>query len=141
MKQPLNGSKENMVNVKKKLINTFDIDGVIFMDGFDGVYPGPDDIIITGRSFQEEIETLAMLESKGINNKIFMNPRHFSKKTRESSGKHKANIISKLKSRYRIGCHYEDDPIQAKEITDVHPDVHVILLVHDLVEKENMRHL
>ncbi len=125
----------------RKIINTFDIDGVIFMGEYGGVYPGPDDIIITGRSFQEEKETLEMLESKGIKNKLFLNPRHFSKKTRQSSGKHKANIISKLKQRYIVGIHFEDDPVQAKEITDVHPDVHVILLVHDLVEKENVRHL
>ena len=125
----------------KKMINTFDIDGVIFMDDFDGVYPAKNDIIITGRSYEEHIETYQMLRAKGIGNKVFLNPRQFSKKTRESSGKHKANIISKLKTQYVIGCHFEDDPVQAKEISDVHPDVNVILLVHDLVEKENVRHL
>ncbi len=32
------------------LINSFDIDGVIYMGKYGGVFPGPHDIIITGRS-------------------------------------------------------------------------------------------
>ena len=47
-----------------KTINTFDIDGVIFMGDYNGVYPSKDDIIITGRSIEEWDETSAMLKSK-----------------------------------------------------------------------------
>ena len=123
-------------------INTFDIDGVIFMDEYDGVYPGPNDIIITGRSFEEFEETSAMLKSKGINNMVFMNPLPFDEKTRESSGEHKASTIAKLQqSGYKIGIHFEDDPIQAAVIKKNVPDVNVVLLQHDLVEKENVRHV
>ena len=39
-------------------INSFDIDGVIYMgDDYDGIYPGPKDIIVTGRS----IHTLSLI--------------------------------------------------------------------------------
>jgi len=55
-------------------INTFDIDGVIFLEEHDGIYPGPIDIIITGRSYEETEETLAMLNRKGIKNKVYFNP-------------------------------------------------------------------
>ena len=62
-----------------KTINTFDIDGVITV----GLYPGPDDVIITGRSYEEAPETYAMLRSKGINNPVYFNPLPFDKKTRK----------------------------------------------------------
>lgn len=123
-------------------INSFDIDGVIFMGpGRGGVYPGPNDIIITGRSFEEEKETREMLESKGITNFVYMNPERYSDKTRVSSGQHKGNTIAKLKeSGTIVQIHFEDDPIQAAEIRRICPDVTVVELVHDLVTKENTRH-
>ena len=44
-------------------INAFDIDGVIHLgDGICGIRPGPGDVIITGRSFEEEEETLVRLQ-------------------------------------------------------------------------------
>ena len=55
------------------MLNSFDIDGVIFMDKYNGVYPGKDDIIITGRSKEERPETEAMLKSKGITNQVYYN--------------------------------------------------------------------
>ena len=51
-------------------INTFDIDGVIYMGKHDGVYPGKSDVIITGRSIDEWDETTAMLQAKGIKNEV-----------------------------------------------------------------------
>lgn len=123
-----------------KAINSFDIDGVIFMGKYDGVYPGRDDVIITGRSFEEEEETFGMLRSKGINNRVFLNPLRFDQKTRSSSGEHKGRVIGDLmESGYRVMCHFEDDPIQAEIIKSMVPEVNVILLLHDLVEKENVR--
>ena len=77
-------------------INTFDIDGVIYMGEYGGVYPGLNDIIITGRSFEESEETLGMLTKKGIHNKVMFNELSFDNKSRESSGIHKGNTIIKL---------------------------------------------
>ena len=124
------------------MINSFDIDGVIFMGDYDGVYPNKYDIIITGRSVDEKRETLDMLHKKGISNDlIFFNPVPFDEKTRESSGEHKARTIQLMLARgYEIGIHFEDDPIQAKVIRERVPNVNVVLLQHDLVEKENVRH-
>jgi hypothetical protein len=123
-----------------KMINTFDIDGVIYMGKYGGVYPGPDDIIITGRSKEEEAETLEMLRYKGINNTVHMNPLPYSQKSRKSSGQHKGRTLYYLEEiGYRIGIHFEDDPIQAEEIKKMMPHINIVLLQHDLVEKENVR--
>lgn len=123
-----------------KMINTFDIDGVIYMGRYGGVYPGPDDIIITGRSKEEEKETREMLEFKGITNELYMNPLPYDQKSRESSGQHKGRTMFYLEEMgYKIGVHFEDDPIQAEEIKKIMPHVNVVLLQHDLVEKENVR--
>jgi len=123
-----------------KIINSFDIDGVIFMGDYDGVYPGKDDIIITGRSIEEESETLAMLKSKGITNKVYMNPLPFDKKSRKSSGIHKGNTLFDLeKNGISVGIHFEDDPIQAEEINKIMPNINVVLLQHNIIEKENVR--
>jgi hypothetical protein len=124
------------------MINSFDIDGVIYMGEYGGVYPGPSDIIITGRSFEEELATLQMLKKKGINNEVFFNPIPFDQKSRESSGKHKANILNDLRlfKGIKVGIHFEDDPIQAAVIREDAPHVQVVLLQHDLVEKENVWH-
>ena len=123
------------------MINSFDIDGVITI----GIYPGPDDVIITGRSFEETPETLAMLESRGISNKVFFNTLCFNEKTRLSSGTHKGNTLKKLiSSGVNIGCHMEDDEIQKAEIERVLTEagistVTVVHIVHNLTEKENVR--
>jgi len=125
-------------------INSYDIDGVIFMGpGRRGVYPGQRDVIITGRSFEEEKETKAMLGERGIFNQVYFNPIIFDLKTRESSGHHKAITIKMFNKRQqltKIDIHFEDDPIQAKIIQEQNPDISVVLLQHDLVEKENVRH-
>jgi hypothetical protein len=121
--------------------NSFDIDGVIFMDKFDGVYPSKNDIIITGRSKEEQPETEAMLKSKGITNNVYYNSIPFDQKTRESSGRHKGQTLFYLEeSGMRFGIHYEDDPIQAEIIRKMMPHINVVLLQHNLVEKENVRH-
>jgi len=123
-------------------INTFDIDGVINMGDYDGVYPGKNDIIITGRSFEERDETMELLSRKGIQNAVYMNPLRFSEKSRKSSGTFKGFMIQTLNSLgYEVMIHYEDDPIQAYEISFIVPEVKIVLLKHNLVEKENVRHL
>lgn len=123
-------------------INSFDIDGVINMGAFDGIYPGPNDVIITGRSFEEAKETNEMLRKKGINNPVFFNPLRFDQKTRVSSGIHKGSTIAKLRNNGLLIClHYEDDPIQIEQIKLIVPEIHIIAVQHDLVEKENVRHV
>lgn len=127
--------------MSKQLINTFDIDGVIFMDKFDGVYPGKNDIIITGRSKEERHETESMLKFKGITNDVYYNQTPFDQKTRESSGRHKGQTLLYLEqSGMKFGIHYEDDPVQVEIIRKMMPRINVVLLQHDLVEKENVRH-
>lgn len=125
-----------------KEINGFDFDGVIYHGknlGI-GIYPGPDDIIITGRSFEESVETTKYLREHGINNnKIYFNQVHFNQKTREKSGLHKANIINKLyKQGIKVVMFFEDDDIQIniiRENTDV-----VVIKVDSPIGKENSSH-
>jgi len=124
-------------------MNSFDIDGVIFMrKGLIGVRPGPNDVIITGRSYEEEAETRNMLLLNGILNPVFFNPLKFDQKSRASSGIHKANTLNKLKDDgYDVQIHFEDDPVQIEEIKKFCPWVNVVHLDHDLTEKENVRHV
>jgi hypothetical protein len=108
-----------------------------------GLFPGPSDIIITGRSFEEQPETDKMLFERGIKNHVFYNPLKFDEKTRESSGIHKAKVMNAL---HRVGVqvkyHYEDDPVQIQMIKEIAPHVTVIHVnTAGLVELENVRHL
>lgn len=113
-------------------MHSFDIDGVITV----GIYPGPNDVIITGRSFEEQPETRRMLDSFGIKNQVYYNALPFNKKSRVSSGCHKAQVINEL----GITRHFEDDPIQADVIRAECPDCYVVMIQHDLTELENVRH-
>lgn len=125
------------------LVNTYDIDGVIYFGkGLDGLYPGKNDIIITGRSWEETPETYRMLMSRGIYNQVWFNPVKFDEKSRLSSGQHKGKIIKWLIDNGMIehGVHFEDDEIQIEEIRKIVPNVRIVHVVSDLVEKENVRH-
>lgn len=86
-----------------------------------------------------------MLGQRNIFNTVIFNPLKYEQKTRETSGQHKAHIISeyntRLKGIKRIAIHFEDDEVQAKIIRERCPDVTVVMLVHDLVNKENQRHV
>ena len=114
-------------------MNGFDIDGVISV----GIYPGPNDVIITGRSYEEEEETMTFLRGRGITNKVYFNPLPFAEKTRQKSGIHKAWMIQKLNPE----IFFEDDPVQWQIIEYLCPDVKVVKVVHELTEKENVRHI
>lgn len=123
-------------------VNSYDIDGVIFMDGqVEGLRPGVNDIIITGRSYQQKDETLNMLRGRGINNFVYFNPlsRTDPAYCKVVSGQHKARVIRTL---YEIGVsvmiHFEDDPIQAKEIRKVLPAKSRVVMIGDgeFVEKD-----
>ena len=121
----------------RPIINSFDIDGVIYMgEGKTGVFPGPGDIIITGRSYEERTKTLKMLSERGIENAVFFNPLKEVDKTRLSSGRWKASTLRHfLESGVRIGIHFEDDPIQVEVIKSLVYEIKVVHLVHDITEK------
>ena len=117
-------------------INGFDLDGVISI----GIHPGPNDVIITGRSIEESPETLLMLQEKGITNEVFFNPLPYNEKTRTSSGQHKARTLKTLKQlKIPITNFFEDDPIQITEIEKECPWVDIVYVKHDLTNKENQR--
>jgi len=121
----------------QKPMKSFDIDGVIYLGDLGvGVFPGPEDILITGRSYQEAPKTLRWLQARGINNQVFFNPLDEKDKTRPSSGEHKARTLKGLiENGYRIDVHFEDDPIQKAIIEERLPFLKVIHLVHELTEK------
>lgn len=120
-----------------KLINSYDIDGVIFMgDKFTGVNPGSDDIIITGRSKDDRAETESMLLSRGITNPLYMNNKPGDFNDRRQSGLHKGMTLFYLEQMgYRFGCHFEDDPIQIEAIQQMMPHINIVHLNHDLIDK------
>jgi len=121
-------------------MNSFDIDGVIYMgNGLSGVKPQYGDIIVTGRSFQEEEETRAMLRDMGVHNKVYYNQLPFERKTRESSGMHKANVLNSFE--HEITAHFEDDPVQIKVLKKECPWLNIVYMDHNLTEKENVRHV
>jgi|TARA_Y100000310_G_scaffold345643_1_gene467642 hypothetical protein len=130
-------------------INAFDIDGVIHLGaGVCGIRPGPSDLIITGRSWEEEQETLAFLRRNGIFNTVFFNPARFDQKSRESSGFHKGKTIAGLDSLgIEIEYFFEDDAVQKEAIEHhlsrcfVPLNTKVILVDNPHVKKENVRHL
>jgi len=124
-------------------INGFDIDGVIHLgNGVCGIHPGPKDVIITGRSYEEEPETKAFLQKHGINNTVYFNPLPFKLKGRASSGIHKARTLRWLKEikTIEVQFFFEDDEVQKAEI-EKDWEGKVIHVSHDFTEKENVRHL
>lgn len=125
--------------MSKVLVNTFDIDGVIYFGPEHyGVRPCDMDIIVTGRSYEQREETEKMLESRGIHNRVMYNPlkRSDPEYGREASGKHKAKTLAELEANhdYIIGMHFEDDPIQIAEIKKLHPNLNIIHLVRESEE-------
>ncbi len=119
------------------MINGFDFDGVIYMkDNGPGVRPGPDDVIITGRSFESSGFVLGVLRDFGIYNAVFFNPRKSADNDRTMSGRHKADTLNRLKENgVEINIFFEDDPIQKEQIETHAGWIKVVHLVHNLVEK------
>jgi len=117
-----------------KKINGFDVDGVINIpDG--GVYPGPRDVIITGRCREESLRTKELLNSKGIDNQVFLSSSDINNKTDITSGNHKADTILYLKTiGFEVMNFFEDNVNQATIIKTKCPWVNVIILTHDLVD-------
>ena len=121
-------------------IQSFDVDGVIYISkDIMGLKPYANDILLTGRSFEERDETMAMLEHKGIYNKIFFNSIPYDQKTRESSGQHKGKTLKfLLEQGYDIVVHYEDDEVQIEQIKK-YVDIPIVHIKHNLNNKENKR--
>ncbi len=125
----------------------FDIDGVIHFgkdengEYIPGIRPGPSDVIITGRSIEESYETYQFLDHVGIPNYVYFNQLPFDQKTRFTSGQHEGNTIKELNNEgYNIGIFFEDDEIQIKEILKIVPDIRIVHVKSNLIEKENVRH-
>lgn len=119
-------------------VNGFDIDGVIYLGAnMPGMRPGPKDVIITGRSWEQAPETMGFLRSIGItDNAVYFNPRPANNRSRETSGEWKAEMLTDLMSHgTEVMVFFEDDPIQAKVIREQCKWLTVIDVVNDLTEK------
>jgi hypothetical protein len=125
------------LEIPQKAINSYDIDGVIYMgENIHGVKPGAEDIIITGRSKDDREETEQMLLSRGITNPLYMNNKSRDFNDRRQSGQHKAMTLFYLEQiGYRFNCHFEDDPIQIQAIKEMMPHINIVHLDHDLIDK------
>ena len=117
-------------------VNTFDFDGVVYFgDNNPGVRPAPEDIIITGRSFEEREKTEFWCDKYGVRNRIIFSQVPIHLKTREISGYHKAITLRSLLKTINIAIHFEDDPVQKAIIEAMVPQVKVVHFVHELTEK------
>lgn len=121
--------------------NTYDLDGVINLGEYPGLTPRVEDIIITGRSYEEAAYTLKWLQERDIYNQVFFNSLKFKEKSRWSSGIHKATIIKSLiEGGMLLGVHFEDDEIQIDAIRTILPNHPIVHVKSNLVEMENIWH-
>lgn len=121
-------------------MNSFDIDGVIYLgEGRKGLLPRSEDVIISGRSFEEYGVTKQQFEILGIPGEcvIYLADWKISHKTRRLSGLHKAYTLNRLIGQLdkNIQIHFEDDPVQADIIRQFVPGVEVVMITHNLTEK------
>jgi len=130
--------KQFYFNEELSTINTFDFDGVIYMGtSLTGVRPCEDDIIITGRPYEEAKFVFDVLAERDINNYVFFNPvpRSDTLYSRKTSGHHKAKVLLMLRKQYNVGVHFEDDRVQSKVILEQIPDLQIIHIDHgELIE-------
>lgn len=117
----------------------YDFDGVVSI----GVTPRfSDDIIITGRCIDEKEYVFEKLKELGVTSNVYFNPMTLAERgnhtvrARTYSGMHKAKTISKLKEEgIIVQRFFEDDPIQKAIIEEHHPDLSVVHVISNLVEK------
>ena len=122
---------------KRQIINTYDIDGVISI----GLTPRPEDVIITGRSYEEAQKTYEELHQLGIYNAVYFQPMNWDYTTRESSGVWKGQVLKQMiENGIMIGKHFEDDEIQKAEIEKI-IDIPVVLISHNLTPKDKQTKL
>ena len=130
---------QNVRSENKHEIYGYDFDGVISI----GVSPRSQcDVIITGRCIDEKEHVYKVLEERGIENTVYFNPMTLAErgnhtlKARRYSGDHKAKTIAGLKSRgVNIVRFFEDDPVQMKCISKEHPELDIVHIKSNLVEK------
>lgn len=121
-------------------VNSFDIDGVIYFgEDVTGVRPCENDIILTGRPYHDREATEKMLHSRGIYNTVYMNPLDRYDNPiygRKASGIFKGQMINMLKDLgVEVQMHFEDDPIQIKEIRKRCPNVSIVHCKRDNEER------
>lgn len=126
-------------------MNSYDFDGVLYLGpGRKGFLPREEDVIVTGRSYEEQKVTMQHLRELGISTdkEIYFAPWKWESKTRVLSGIHKARTLAMMiSSGMEIQIHFEDDPVQAEIIERALGDkLTVVLIHHDLTEKENVKH-
>lgn len=117
-------------------INGFDFDGVVSL----GITPGENDVIISGRCFDEAPYVNKILRDRGIMNAVYLNPIAYkyrgdkTKAARTISGEHKADVIAALEyNRVIIDKFFEDDELQASIIKKRHKKVNIVLVKSNLV--------
>lgn len=101
-------------------MNAYDFDGVITK----GVRISADDIIITGRSFEEASIVYDYLKKENLPLvAVYFNPMNVitretdTEKSQIHSGMHKVNVLNSLrKNNVKISFFYEDNEIQASLI-------------------------
>lgn len=121
-------------------MNSYDIDGVIYLgEGRKGLLPRSEDVIISGRSCEEYLITMAQFDALDIPEEcpVYLAPWKIPHKTRRLSGLHKANTLNMLIGQQgkNIQIHFEDDPVQADIIRQFVPSVEVVMITHNLTEK------
>jgi hypothetical protein len=113
-------------------MNGYDLDGVITA----GLVPTSDDVVITGRSFEEAPETYKMLRDMGIFNAVYFNPVPFGGKTLENSGDWKAQMAKQL----NVAKFFEDDIRQMEIIKNNNPKIDVVLVTDKFIKDSQVRY-
>ena len=120
-------------------IFAYDFDGVVSI----GIRPRfSDDVIITGRCQEEAPYVFAKLAEMGITTNVYFNQMTLAERgdhtveARTYSGKHKAKTIKDLANDgINVVRFFEDDPIQKEIIQENHPNLDIVHIVSNLVEK------
>lgn len=112
----------------------YDFDGVISI----GIRPrNENDVIITGRCIDETHCVLPFLKEHGINNTVYFNNITLKQRgthtveARTLSAEHKVKIIGQL----GVTRFFDDDELQIEIIKRHHPDIEIIHVKSNLVEK------
>jgi len=117
----------------------YDFDGVVSI----GVTPRfSDDIIITGRCIDEKEYVFEKLKELGVTSNVYFNPMTLAERgnhtvqARTYSGQHKARTIKKLREEgYNLTRFFEDDPVQKALIEESNPEIEIVHIVSNLVQK------
>lgn len=120
-------------------IFAYDFDGVVSI----GIRPRwSDDVIITGRCQEEAPYVFEKLSEMGISCNVFFNQMTLAERGNHSvearvfSGKHKAKTIKELaEDGIIVERFFDDDEVQIAVIKQEHPDLDVVHIVSNLVEK------